>query len=442
MTIKVVAFALDNTIWSGKLDEKKFGKGKGASSKIEDNLELAGDRRIRDKSNHDCYVTLHSDVPGIVHDILKRGIKLAIVSSNSSENLTNRALYYLHANDEHGHSKSIISLVKYNEIGKSDGKIGSLKRIKEWSGASYNEIVFFDSDSSSKDVNSKLGVKFEHIQPDKGVKWDVYKHAVGNSHHGHHGDPYDTPFYGKPKLGKELGAGKFAKVYESPDDSHVVIKVLKNWTKDMRHRFLEIYGIIKHGKPFHPGNNNNDQYLLMLALELRNLAAVDQLKAPKPAEHFSGWFTITKAQGVPIWKTPLYKKHPFSVPFQRLIKTAFHLAIDEIERTVKKHGIEHRDAHLANVYFDTHGDQPTKAHLLDWGIAVKMKWDGSRYVRGQDHLVWQDAGAGEKYTPEEFRRYWIKWMVKTEYEANMKRHSITDKDGKEFLKDIDWWYHR
>ncbi|KIK50347.1 hypothetical protein GYMLUDRAFT_89293 [Collybiopsis luxurians FD-317 M1] len=234
--------------------------------------------------------------------------------------------------------------------------------------------------------------------------------AIGHSRLGTPSDTYDTSFYGQP-LGKALGSGNFTTVYESPSDRQAVIKVLKSWTKELRHRFLEIYNVIIQGRPFYPGNG--DEYIYMIALEVRNLAKVNQLRAPK-AEHFTGWFTMTKIQDTPIWKTTLYKKHPFSVPFQLLIKTAFHLAIDEIEYTVKKYSIEHR------------------------GIAVQMTWDGRRYVRGQDHLVWQDSGAGEKYTPEEFRGCWITWMVKTEYEANMSRKAIMKQDGEAFLRDVDW----
>jgi hypothetical protein len=156
---------------------------------------------------------------------------------------------------------------------------------------------------------------------------------------------------GQPTLGKLLGAGKFGTVYDSPDDTDAVIKVMKYWSTEMRHRFLYIYSIIKEGKPFKPGNGNDDQYLLMIAFELRNLHIIGQLKSPKP-ENFTGWFTMTKIGGTPLWKTPLYKKHPFSVPFQRLLKTAFHLIVDEIEYTIKKYGIEHRYAsiysHLGN----------------------------------------------------------------------------------------------
>lgn len=93
-----------------------------------------------------------------------------------------------------------------------------------------------------------------------------------------------------------------------------------------------------------------------------------------------------------------------------------------------------------------------------------MNWDGSRYVRGDDFQLivpkYQDSKPGLKYTPDEFvsfglyeyfvnlhlhtmqRRYWIGWMVKTEYTALWSRNAITEKDGQKFLKDLDWWYHR
>ncbi|KAG2140518.1 uncharacterized protein EDB93DRAFT_678933 [Suillus bovinus] len=76
------------------------------------------------------------------------------------------------------------------------------------------------------------------------------------------------------------------------------------------------------------------------------------------------------------------------------------------------------------------------------GFAVRMKWDGRYYVRGHDKLVWNSGEPGTKYTPEEFRRYWINWMVKTEYEAQMTRRAIDDTDCQKYLSDVRWWYER
>ena len=119
--------------------------------------------------------------------------------------------------------------------------------------------------------------------------------------------------------------------------------MLKAWTRELRRRFLEVYTAIdaNASSPFKLGTSKDDQYLLMIAQELRNLLMVEQLQAPIP-ENFSGWFSITKIEGTPLWKTPLYRKHPFSVTFQSLLKTAFHLTVDEIEDYIKFHHVEHR----------------------------------------------------------------------------------------------------
>lgn len=122
-----------------------------------------------------------------------------------------------------------------------------------------------------------------------------------------------------------------------------MIKVVKYWTKEARYCFLEIYSVIKQGKPFKPGNVDDVRfrYPLMMAFELRNLGLVKQLKAPNP-ENVTGWFKMAKTEGTSLWKTPLYGEHPFSITFRQLIKTAFHLVVDEIENIVRKFGVEHR----------------------------------------------------------------------------------------------------
>lgn len=90
-----------------------------------------------------------------------------------------------------------------------------------------------------------------------------------------------------------------------------------------------------------------------------------------------------------------------------------------------------------------------------------MDWDGSRYIRKRENLTWNSGDHGQKFTPDEFvsavqctygsdlelmhtltskRKYWITWMVKTEYEAQIKRHGITKEDGDKFLNDLGWWF--
>ncbi|KAF9269927.1 hypothetical protein L218DRAFT_992606 [Marasmius fiardii PR-910] len=209
---------------------------------------------------------------------------------------------------------------------------------------------------------------------------------------------------------KLLGKGKFAMVYDTPDDNHIVVKVMIGWSEELMQRFLETYALIKRGELFNSGGSNVDQYMPMIAFELCNIATVKQLKAPQP-ENLSGWFAMSKVEGILLWETRLYKKHPFSVPFQQLLKTVFHLIVDEIEAVVQHSRLEHRyvpiqiktgvlsgdyhrDAHLANAYFDMQGDLPGYSCPDDLG------WE--QHTRGDDVLIWSDSEAGVRYTREDF----------------------------------------
>lgn len=118
MSIQVIAFEVDNTLWSGRLDARQWGKGVNAHSPVQDNIELIDDLKVRDKSNHFNFISLYPDVPEIIHDVAKRGMKLAIVSTNSSRDMTDRALFFFKARDTTGKPKPIIQMVIYNETGK------------------------------------------------------------------------------------------------------------------------------------------------------------------------------------------------------------------------------------------------------------------------------------------------------------------------------------
>ncbi|PPR01344.1 hypothetical protein CVT24_006322 [Panaeolus cyanescens] len=448
MPIKAIVFEVNFTVWSGILDPQKWGKGHSARPKLEDNLErdVSDKRIIRDVSDYSREIRLFEDIPKIIHDIKKRRIRLGFVSKDSPRAMCDRALYFFEYPDENYKDVPIIRNVDFDETGNGD-YINIFKNIKGWASAEGGEILFFDCHEESLAVERELGVHVEIVSHRTGVTWDIYNGAVKKYERGGGGGGKgpDTPYYGQPKLGKLLGEGKFSKVYEAVDDDDAVIKVLKNWTTEQRRRLLEIYAVIKTGRPFDPGSNQQDQYLCMIALELRNLHIINELKDPKP-EDFSGWFKMKKIQGTHVWKHRLYRKHPFSVEFQEFIKSCMYLTMDAIEHVVKKYGVEHCDAHFKNVVFDFDGDKPVRASLLDWGIAVRMKWDGSRYIRGDDFQlivpIYSDSKPGMKYTPDEFRRYWIGWMVKTEYTALWSRNVITSRDGEEFLKDLNWWYRR
>ncbi|KIY73890.1 hypothetical protein CYLTODRAFT_416544 [Cylindrobasidium torrendii FP15055 ss-10] len=442
MTIKAIVFEVNYTIWSGKLDAQKWGKGRLARTKPESNLERdASDKHIvRDSSDYSNQIRLFSDIPKIIHDIKKRHIPLGFVSKDSPRAMCDRALYFFEYEDENHRSKPIIEAVNFDETGHSS-YVDIFNNIKGWASAQGEDILFFDCHAESLSVHRQLGVQVEIVDSHTGVTWETYNRALEK--YGHSGD--HKVYRDQPKLGGFLGDGKFSKVYDAADDRTAVVKVLNNWTEQQSRRLLEIYKVIKTGRPFDPGEVKLDQYLLMIALELRNLALIKELMGPKP-EEFSGWFKMQKIAGTHIWKHPLYTKHPFSVEWQEFVRACMHRTVDQVEHVVKEYGVEHCDAHFRNVVFNFDGDKPTKAHLLDWGIAVKMTWDGNRYIRGNDFQLivpkYQKSKPGLKYTPDEFRRYWITWMVKTEYAARWERNVITERDGQEFLKDLSWWYRR
>ena len=147
-----------------------------------------------------------------------------------------------------------------------------------------------------------------------------------------------------PSLGARLGEGITAEAFLVKHDPESVIKKLKYWKSGFQTRFVEIYKVIESGYPFEPKNQPNEedeQFLFMIAMEFRNLKSIDELQAPE-LDRFCGWFQSKYIHGTPIWETSGYKHFAFTVPFQVHVRRAFHLIVDTLEWTVKQHGIEHR----------------------------------------------------------------------------------------------------
>ncbi|EIW81816.1 hypothetical protein CONPUDRAFT_72202 [Coniophora puteana RWD-64-598 SS2] len=469
--IKLYAFELDNVLWSGVLDATRYGKGRGASKVPEDNLQLRlGDEGIVEDrsvpSNPENFVILFPEVTRVFHDIAKNNLQIAIVSNNGGKKLCDRALWLFRAPDKNASRQSLTTFVRYDE-NDVVSKVEMFKNLKTWSGVDFVDMVFFDLDcAESQQVQQHLGVHVKTIDKRDGLTWTDYvdasqglaggqpPHKQPNGTPGGHiprrDDPRQDkppqelpPFYDMPALGRTLGSGAFSDVYMSKSDPEIIVKKLKHWRPGIQQRFVAIYKVVEAGRPFTPDpsrDTKDEEYLSQIALELRNLRAVGELKGPADPERFCGWFSMKFVRGNPIWDNATYWRHPFGVPFQTLLKRAFHLTVDEIEYFVKKHGMEHRDAHLANVKFETKGGTLVRAHVFDWGFAARMTWDGRYYVRANDTLVWNSGEAGAKYTPDQFRKYWIEWMVKTEYEAQMSRQGISREDGSKFLANLDWWF--
>lgn len=156
-SIKAIVFSVDDVFWHGSLDAKSYGKGPGALYPPQDNLELTTNNTIRDKSNYQNLITLHDGVPEIICDMNRRGIKIGILSDKSDKALCDRALWYFRSRDIDNHLKPIISFMTWDEVGTGD-KMCSLNQICNWSYASREEIIFFDSDLSNKDACTQLGI--------------------------------------------------------------------------------------------------------------------------------------------------------------------------------------------------------------------------------------------------------------------------------------------
>ncbi|KAI0289735.1 acid phosphatase-domain-containing protein [Russula brevipes] len=174
---KIVALDTDWTIWEGFLDHKKWGKGPGRVTPIQNNIERVDDRLLRDKTNHDNRIRVYDDISKVVHDILKNGAQLAIVSRNPSKALCDRALYYFKTTDPKGDERSIIHKASYDEV-VDEYTVRHFKRIHGWSEVGYSDMVLFDNQAHHNCVRIELGVTFQFLRNKKGLTWEAYQRGI------------------------------------------------------------------------------------------------------------------------------------------------------------------------------------------------------------------------------------------------------------------------
>jgi len=175
---KVVALDTDWTIWQQFLDHGRWGKGRGAVSPVEDNIERVDRSLLRDKSNHANWIRVYNDVSNVVHDILKNGAQLAIVSRNPSKAMCDRSLHYFNTtNPSNGREWSIIHLVKYDEV-VNEPKVNHFRRIQKWSGSDYSDMLLYDDEALNNSVKVELGVAFEFLRNRGGLTWDAYQRGI------------------------------------------------------------------------------------------------------------------------------------------------------------------------------------------------------------------------------------------------------------------------
>ncbi|KAL0065522.1 hypothetical protein AAF712_007433 [Marasmius tenuissimus] len=169
---KVVALGIEWVIFSGDLDQKKWGKGSGARSKLQDNILRISDSEIQDRTNSNNKCQLYPDIPRIVGDILKHGAKLAIVSQNTSKALTDRALYYMMVKDQQGKDRRLIELVNYDEV-HTEPKTYHFEKIHGYHNVPYMDMVLYDHVKLGNILEMLKGVTFQHCP--KGLTWELYQ---------------------------------------------------------------------------------------------------------------------------------------------------------------------------------------------------------------------------------------------------------------------------
>ncbi|KAK7000382.1 acid phosphatase-domain-containing protein [Favolaschia claudopus] len=171
---KLVGLDLDYTLWEGWLDDKKFGRG---WQTIEDCLERSGNV-LKDKSDDRNFVTLFPEVEKIISDLAMNNVQIALVSRNTNRALCDRALWHFQATDPKTHKrKGIIFFAKYSEIYR-ESKTQHFKRIQEWSGFQYSDMILFDDEAENNVVERELGVTFKVLRDSAGLTWTRYKEGL------------------------------------------------------------------------------------------------------------------------------------------------------------------------------------------------------------------------------------------------------------------------
>ncbi|KAK3366238.1 acid phosphatase-domain-containing protein [Lasiosphaeria ovina] len=177
------------TFWTNWLNKDYVGSKGLVTHEKRDNLEhhIASDGRtqqVRDKMNPSrMFVNMSYHMPKIIKDLKRNGVELAIVSRNTSKDLTDRALYYFNMadpsyfaplNEQHASTITMISQFRYNEVYDQSKQVHFTK-IKGWSRASYDQMLLFDDDPANMDVELWQGVTFFKVSdPTKGLSYHDY----------------------------------------------------------------------------------------------------------------------------------------------------------------------------------------------------------------------------------------------------------------------------
>ncbi|CAA7268354.1 unnamed protein product [Cyclocybe aegerita] len=185
---KLVAFEVDNVIWSPPLDDKKFGNEGWVRGDLRENFELVNPRMLRDVKNHANQIWMSNDIPKIIHDLLLNKVPIAVVSRNPNKDLCDRALWHFKAQNADNEWKPIIEYVVYDEVFSARKTIHFNNIYGYASGRiAYSDMLFFDT-FSGDDVYRDLEVT-TYLPSDfnNGLSWidynaglDLWRTNTGN----------------------------------------------------------------------------------------------------------------------------------------------------------------------------------------------------------------------------------------------------------------------
>ncbi|KAF9529481.1 acid phosphatase-domain-containing protein [Crepidotus variabilis] len=175
---RIVAFDTDWTLWQQYLDVNTWGRGNGASAQVQDNIERFDRMILRDRTNHSYWIRQYDEISNVIYDVLRNNAQLAIVSSNASKPMCDRALHFLNAfNPATNSDWSIVDLATYSEIGW-DLKVNHFRKLQGWAQVDYSEMLMFDDEPFNNDIRITLGASFQLLRNRAPFTWNLYQQGL------------------------------------------------------------------------------------------------------------------------------------------------------------------------------------------------------------------------------------------------------------------------
>lgn len=158
---KLVVFDLDYTLWPFWCD-----------THVALPLRVGADARTIIDGDGDHF-GFYDDVPDILCEICDTaGMDACVVSQTQSPRLAQSMLSMLEV------AGRPASDFIYLTLWGTDTKLAHLQRLRETAGVAYEDMVFFDDEANSRDVERQLGVHF--VQVTGGLTKALFEHGLSS----------------------------------------------------------------------------------------------------------------------------------------------------------------------------------------------------------------------------------------------------------------------